>query len=39
MPQCLLDETESIGALVGGPYVITGEGDEILSGTADVELT
>jgi len=36
---CLLDERESIGVLVGGTYVITSQGYELLSGAGDVELT
>ena len=36
---CLLDEPERIGVLVGGTYVITDAGYELLSGAGDVELT
>jgi Xaa-Pro aminopeptidase len=36
---CLLDEPERIGVLVGGTYVMTDAGYELLSGAGDVELT
>ena len=35
---CLLDDTDSIGVLVGGTYAMTGDGYELLSGAGDVEL-
>ena len=35
---CLLDESASVGVLVGGTYAITDGGYELLSGAGDVEL-
>ncbi len=38
MHACLLDEAASIGVLVGGTYLVTADGNELLSGAGAIEL-
>lgn len=36
---CLVDEAEQIGVLIGGTYLMTPDGYELISGAGDVELS